>query len=58
VYIPFFQHPAQVLAADRGDDALADEVRAQLGQAPAAQRQPQGGGRLAGQAPDGSDLLL
>jgi hypothetical protein len=29
-----------VLAADRGDDALADEVRAQLGQAPAAQRQP------------------
>ena len=31
---------------------------AQLGQAPAAQRQPQGGGRLVGQAPDGSDLLL
>jgi len=55
---PLFQHPAEVLAADRGDDPLPEEVRAQLGQAPASERQPQGRWRAIGQAPDGGDLLL
>lgn len=47
-YPPFFQHPAEVLAADRFDDPLSDEVRLQLGQASAAVRQAQGGEGLSG----------
>ena len=41
---PFFQHPAQVLAAARGDDALADEVRANL----AKLQRPNGSPRVVG----------
>jgi hypothetical protein len=45
-----------MLPADRFDDPLSDDVRAQLGQAPPSERQTRGRGRLAGQAPDGLDL--
>ena len=54
---PLFQHPAEVLAADRPDDPPSDEVLAELGQAPAAEGQAQGRRGLAGQPVDGRDLL-
>ena len=46
-----------MFTADRSDDPLLDQVRAQLGQAPADERQTQGCGRLAGPPPDGGDWL-
>ena len=55
---PFFQHSAEVFTADRPDDPPLDEVRAQLGQAPAAERQAQGRGRLAGHLSESRDLLV
>ena len=55
---PLFEYPAEVLPADRFDNPLPDEVIAQLGQSPAAERQAQGRRRSARQAPDGVDLPL
>jgi hypothetical protein len=45
-----------VLAADGRDDAVADEVIAELGQRPASVGQAQFAGGLLGQTPDGAPL--
>src|SRR5262249_28500049 len=51
---PLVQHPAEVLPADAADEAVADEVIAELGQRPPAVGKAQLGRGLFGQAADGA----